>query len=168
MTPTPTPLRVAAASVEQDPDGQAAPAGAASVAAFEIVAPQPPGAYGFSVRVAATGRLYRITPGRDPQEPRFWCVVVYRCTPSGLPDATERPWLGHAGLHRDELGAALTAIRDDVGGWLAAMPSPALAQWFLAPADPNAPVGRAGGPAPRRPPPRRDRNEPIERQAGAS
>jgi hypothetical protein len=156
LTTAPTPLRVAAAavSVNPAPDSQADPSAATPVAAFEIVEHYQPGAYGFSVRVGATGRLYRITPARDPQEPRFWCVVVYRCTPGGLPDGAERAWLGRAGLRRDELAGVMTAIRDDVGGWLAAMPSPALAQWFLAPADPNAPTGRVGGPATRRSSPR--------------
>jgi hypothetical protein len=170
MTPATTTLHVAAANdapVDQAPDGPAEPSAAAPVAAFEIVDRHQPGAYGFSVRVGATGRLYRITPARDPQEPRFWCVIVYRCTLSGLPDGGERPWLGSAGLRRDELAGVMTAIRDDVAGWLAAMPSPALAQWFLAPPDPVAPTGSAGGPAPRRPPSRLDRDEPPERRSAA-
>ena len=146
MTTAPTPLRVAAAPVEPDPDEQAAVAAALPVAAFEILERHQPGAYGFSVRVAATGRLYRITPARDPQEPRFWGVVVYRCTPGGLPDAGERPWLGRAGLRRDELAGVMTAIREDVEGWLAAMPSPALAQWFLAPPDPSPRPNETGRP----------------------
>lgn len=161
MTAAPPPLR-GAGPAEQTPDDPAEAVAVTPAAAFEIVDRQQPGAYGFSVRVAATGRLYRITPARDPHEPRFWCVVVYRCTPGGLPDAAERPWLGRAGLRRDELAGVMTAIRDDVGGWLAAMPSPALAQWFLAPPDPSAPRKETGGPAPRR-----SRHEATERRTGA-
>jgi hypothetical protein len=141
------------APIDQAPEDPANAATGATVAPFEIVERHQPGAYGFSVRVAATGRLYRITPARDPQEPRFWCVVVYRCTPSGLPDAGERPWLGSAGLRREDLAGVMTAIREDVGGWLAAIPSPALSQWFLAAADPIAPP---------------DRDEPAEQRPGAS
>lgn len=146
ITATTTPrVPAAAASVDQASDGPAAPS-AAAPAAFEIVDRQQPGAYGFSVRVTATGRLYRITPARDPHEPRFWCVVVSRCTPSGLPDAGERPWLGGGGMRREDLSGVMTAIRDDVGGWLAAMPSPALAQWFLAPPDPSPRPNGTGRP----------------------
>jgi hypothetical protein len=121
------------------------PSAAAPVVAFEIIAPAQPGAYGFSVRVVATGRLYRITPARDPREPRFWGVVIYRCTPGGLPDAAERPWLGRAGLRREELREVMATIRADVAGWLAGMQSPALAQWVLAPPDPPALAGPGEG-----------------------
>ncbi|HEU5432487.1 MAG TPA: hypothetical protein VFU81_12535, partial [Thermomicrobiales bacterium] len=131
------------------PDGASLPSSAEPgdepAAAFEIVEPHQAGAYGFVVRVQATGRLYRITPTRDPREPRFWCVVVYRCTASGLPDGAERPWIGGAGMRREDLRDAMAAIRGDVGGWLTAAASPEFRTWFLAPAEslPGAGPGHA-------------------------
>jgi hypothetical protein len=144
MTTTSAPIDPIAAEAAFGPDGPAAPSPAPVVeepppVPFEIVEPHQAGAYGFVVRVQATGRLYRITPTRDPREPRFWCVVVYRCTASGLADGAERPWIGGAGMRREDLRDAMAAIRDDVGRWLTTTACPEFQTWFLAPAD-SAPV----------------------------
>jgi hypothetical protein len=146
MTTTDFTLSDSIAADASAADAASSPATDESAAApFEIVGPHQPGAYGFVVRVRATGRLYRITPARDPREPRFWCVVVYRCAASGLPDAAEPPWIGVAGMRREDLRDAMAGIRDDVGGWLTTTARPEFRTWFLAPPDsaPTAAPGRA-------------------------
>ena len=102
-------------------------------AEVEVIDERHPDAYGFTVKARGNGRLHRVVPARDPRQPRFWCVVVYRCTPSGLPDASERPWLGRGGLRREDLPDAMLAIRADPGAWLAEEAHRALREWMLAP-----------------------------------
>ncbi len=49
-----------------------------------------------------------------------------------MADTTERPWYGAAGMTRDELPAAVQAIRADVEGWLAQDGHADLRTWLLA------------------------------------
>ena len=86
----------------------------------EVVEERNADAYGFTVKVLANGLLHRILPVRDPHQPRFWCVVVFRCSPGGIPDASEQPWVGLGGLRREELKETMSAIRADPSSWLAA------------------------------------------------
>ena len=104
------------------------------VAGVEVIGERPPDAYAFTLRANANGRTYRVAPERDPDQPRFWCVVVYRCSPGGLPDGSERPWVGPCGLRREDLKETLGAIRSDPGSWLAEDSHGALRAWMLAPA----------------------------------
>jgi hypothetical protein len=100
---------------------------------IEVVAERDSAAYGFTVRVHANGRLHRIIPMRDPQQPRFWCVVIFRCSPAGIPDEADRVWIGPRDLQRDELKATLGAIRADPAAWLAEPAHHALRTWMLDP-----------------------------------
>jgi hypothetical protein len=102
-------------------------------ATVEIVDERDPRAYGFTLRTAATGLLHRVLPLRDPDQPRFWCVVVIRCSPGGLPDRSQPAWIGRRGLRRDELAATMGAIRADPSAWLAESPQAQLRSWVLAP-----------------------------------
>ena len=86
---------------------------------------------GVSVTVEGTKRFFRIEPARDPHEPRFWCLRVYRCTSAGVVTPTERSWWGAGGMTRAELPAAMSAIRDDPTAWLANQPHPELREWML-------------------------------------
>lgn len=77
-----------------------------------------PGAFTFRIKVTESGALFLILPRRDPAQPRFWCVVVIKCAPGGLVDPSEGGWLGKQGIHREELAGTMTAIRENVNGWL--------------------------------------------------
>lgn len=88
-------------------------------ATVEIVADRDPEGYGFMMKTAASGVVHRVLPLRDPDQPRFWCVVVVRCSPGGLPDRTEPAWIGRRGLRREELAETMQAIRADLSAWLA-------------------------------------------------
>ncbi len=110
---------------------------------------------GFLLKARPSGCLFRVRPARDPIQPRFWCVLVFRCSPGGAPDPNERPWVGAGGMTRDELPAALATIRADIGGWLAQPQCRELYDWVLtqepapaltatpAPLRPDVPRGRA-------------------------
>ena len=108
----------------------------------EVVEERNADAYGFTVKVLANGLLHRILPVRDPHQPRFWCVVVFRCSPGGVPDASEQPWVGPGGLRREELKDTMSAIRANPSSWLAETAHGQLRDWMLAPAAAEAPAAR--------------------------
>lgn len=90
-----------------------------------------PGAFGFRIKATASGTLFLILPQRDPAQPRFWCVVVVKCAPGGLVDASETGWMGKQGLRREELAETMGAIRGDVESWLAEPAQAHLKTWVL-------------------------------------
>ena len=113
----------------------------------EVVEDRNAEAYGFTVKVLANGLLHRILPVRDPHQPRFWCVVVFRCSPGGVPDAAEQPWVGLGGLRREELKETMSAIRANPSSWLAEAAHGQLRDWMLAPPGLAAPEARRQVPA---------------------
>jgi hypothetical protein len=88
-----------------------------------------PGAFTFRIKVTESGALFLVLPRRDPAQPRFWCVVVIKCAPGGLVDPSEGGWLGKQGLRREDLGGTMTAIRENVNGWLAEPSQERLLAW---------------------------------------
>jgi hypothetical protein len=117
-----------------------------AVSMIEILSERESGGFGFTMRTTANAHLHRVLPLRDPDQPRFWCVVVVRCTPGGLPDRAEPAWIGLRGLRREELAATMGAIRADVPGWLAEPAQAQLRAWVLAAAEETsvADVAREG------------------------
>ena len=99
---------------------------------IEIIMERDGDAYGFTLKATGSGQMYRITPARDPRQPRFWSVMVYRCSSGVLADPAERPWFDGGGHRREELPALMQAIRDDPGGWLARTANGELRDWMLA------------------------------------
>lgn len=89
-----------------------------------------PGAFTFRLKVTESGALFLVLPRRDPSQPRFWCVVVIKCAPGGLVDPSEGGWLGKQGIRREELAGTMTAIREDVNGWLAEPSQERLLAWI--------------------------------------
>lgn len=110
-----------------------------------VVAEHLPGAYGFTMKTAANDYLHRVLPLRDPEQPRFWCIVVVRCTAGGLPDRSEPPWIGLRGLRREELAEAMGAIRANLSVWLSQPAQARLRELVLAPGA-AAPSSRAEKP----------------------
>ena len=90
-----------------------------------------PGAFGFRIKATESGALFLVLPQRDPTQPRFWCVVVVKCAPGGLVDASEPGWMGKRGLRREELAETMAAIRADVELWLAEPSQVRLKTWVL-------------------------------------
>lgn len=90
-----------------------------------------PGAFSFRIKATATGALFLILPQRDPMQPRFWCVVVVKCAPGGLVDASEPGWMGKRELRRDELAETMSVIRNNVDSWLAEPSQASLRTWIL-------------------------------------
>lgn len=106
--------------------------------AIDVIEARDTEVLGVVLKARASGRQYRVRPVRDPRQPRFWCVQVFRCSSGGAADPTERPWTGGPTMTREELPAALAAIRADVGAWLAREECQELRRWLLTAADPAA------------------------------
>jgi len=90
-----------------------------------------PGAFGFRIKATASGALFLVLPQRDPAQHRFWCIVVVKCAPGGLVDASETGWMGKRGLRREELAETMAVIRADVDSWLAEPSQAHLKSWVL-------------------------------------
>jgi hypothetical protein len=112
--------------------------------AIEVVPERDAHVYGFTIKTRANPFLHRVTPLRDPSQPRFWCVVVFRCNAGGLPDKTELPWISKRQLRREDLAGAMQAIRADPAAWLAETGNAELRSWLLAPVSPPDPVESIG------------------------
>jgi hypothetical protein len=108
--------------------------------AVAVVAEHVTGAYGFTIKTVANELLHRVLPLRDPDQPRFWGVVVVRCTAGGLPDRSQPPWVGRRGLRREELSETMEAIRADLSAWLAQPEQNELRAWVLVPGIAAAPL----------------------------
>jgi hypothetical protein len=117
---------------------------------IEIVQERDPHVYGFTIKTASNTFLHRVTPLRDPSQPRFWCVVVFRCTAGGLPDETEPAWICRRQLRREDLPDTMKAIRADPAAWLAEEGNAELREWILtsAPALKTADSSRIAGTSP--------------------
>jgi hypothetical protein len=109
-----------------------------SASAFEVVLPKPPGYLGFAFSVRQSGRLFRLGPGRYPGQPRFYGLLIHRCVAKGVIDPSDRPRLGSGCLRWEELAPAVTAIRDDLDGWLAREEQREVRDWILADAGADA------------------------------
>jgi hypothetical protein len=114
--------------------------------AIEIVQERDAQVYGFTIKTASNSFLHRVTPLRDPSQPRFWCVVVFRCTAGGLPDKDEPAWICRRQLRREDIADTMRGIRSDPTAWLAEEGNAELREWILAPA-PTLNPSQASGPA---------------------
>lgn len=133
-------------------------------ATFATIDEHLPGAFAFTIKVTTSGALFRILPHRDPDQPRFWCVVMVRCAPGGLVDDSEAGRIACRNLRRDELAETMGVIRTDLEGWLAEPSRAELRAWLLAcpalpPGDPSFVLLPRGRPATPGRSPRQPRSE---------
>ena len=105
--------------------------GEVAAAAVTIVAPRTPEGLSIVLKPHHGSRLYRVVPVRDPEQPRFWCLIVLRCSRAGAVEPDEAPWVICGGLTRDQLPLMLAEIQTDVTGWLADGSRQALRAWLL-------------------------------------
>jgi len=112
-------------------DGGKVGLGMVTTGSFATIDEHLPGAFGFRIKATESGALFLVLPQRDPTQPRFWCVVVVKCAPGGLVDASESGWMGQRGLRREELAETMATIRADVDSWLAAPSQADLKSWVL-------------------------------------
>jgi len=95
-------------------------------------------ALAFRIQVIASGARFLVMPHRDPEQPRFWCVVVAKCGAGGMVDPSEPAVIAQRHVSRDDLAATLAAIRPNLDAWLTAPSRESLLAWLLA--SPPAPL----------------------------
>ena len=117
------------AQLADEPAAMAAVVGGGDI--VEVVPARQSEAHGFHFKVRASGRIFRLDAARDPHLPRFWCFRISLCTASGTVDPTERPWFGGDRMTREELPAAVAAIRAAPCDWLALPQHGDLRTWVL-------------------------------------
>lgn len=98
---------------------------------IDVVVPRAPEGLSLVLKPKHGARLYRIVPVRDPEQPRFWCLIVLRCSRSGAVEATEAPWVIGNGLTREQLPLILAEIQHDLHGWLEDEQRHDLREWLL-------------------------------------
>ena len=95
-------------------------------------------ALAFRIKVIASGTRFLVMPYRDPEQPRFWCVVVAKCAPGGIVDPAEAGYIAQRHVNRNDLANTLAAIRTNLDAWLAEPSRQSLREWILA--SPPTPV----------------------------
>ena len=116
----------------------------------EVVESRTPDGLAVLLRTRPSGRHFRVAPTRDPRQPRFWCLLVFRCSSAGVPHPNELPWAGGWGTRWEDLASSLGAIRADVDAWLAQEQCAGLRDWLLTPDAEPSPVLVATGIQPAR------------------
>jgi hypothetical protein len=74
--------------------------------------------YALYLRGRVSGRLFRISPVRDPVQPRLWCLLVERCETPGIAGRRSEAVIGPGGLTREEAQIALRELGANPTQWL--------------------------------------------------
>ena len=100
--------------------------------AFDIL--QPRSGEGLSFYLHATGGewYFRVGPVRDPDQPRFWRLMIEPCAaPTAVePRSRYEPFLAPALIPRDQLSELLSAIKEKPMVWLEESENRELSDWL--------------------------------------
>lgn len=89
---------------------------------------------GLGVHVAAPGwsRKFLLSPSRNPDAPRLWCIRVDICTTTGDPDPELPALISRCRLTHAEMVEQFRAIRSETAAWVAAKEQAPLRAWLIA------------------------------------
>jgi hypothetical protein len=73
---------------------------------------------------------FRFYPARDPEQPRFWCLLVDQCDRTDALGQSVDRFLVARAMPRDLLLENLAKLREDPREWLAADSQQNLGQWL--------------------------------------
>jgi hypothetical protein len=97
---------------------------------FEVLA-TPVSKLVIDLKVRATGSCFRVSPERDPRQPRLWCVSVRQCGPGSGPVTDGPVWIDRPGLAWADLVALMQTLCTDLADWLAWPNRAELYRWLL-------------------------------------
>jgi hypothetical protein len=88
---------------------------------------------GLGVHVAASGwsRKFLLSPSRNPDAPRLWCIRVDICTNTGDPDPELPALISGCALTHTEMVEEFKAIRAETAAWVAAKEQARLRAWMI-------------------------------------
>ena len=92
------------------------------------------------LRGRLSGRLFRVSPVRDPGQPRLWCLLIERCVSATTPVTRADAVIGTTAATREEALAELQDLEKDPTKWLGQQRHRALRTW-LREREPAAAVG---------------------------
>jgi hypothetical protein len=125
-------------------DGQAAfPAVVQIAGGFDVVAHHTQEGHALYLRGRLGGGVVRVSPARDPAQPRFWCLLVEHrgaVGPGGLRLAAA---IGPGGMTREEARVALGELAADPAAWLGRPRHRRLRAWLRR--ETGEPAASAGG-----------------------
>jgi hypothetical protein len=82
------------------------------------------------LRGSLSGRLFRVSPVRDPAQPRLWCLLIERCATTGVNGLREEAVLGTEAMPREEVLGALNELRANPAKWLGQPRRKSLRVWL--------------------------------------
>ncbi|MGN6032588.1 MAG: hypothetical protein ACTHQE_13100 [Thermomicrobiales bacterium] len=99
---------------------------------FDILQPRTGEGLSFYLRSIGGEWFFRVGPVRDPDQPRFWRLMVEPCSaPTSVePRSRYEPFLAPALIPRDQLSEHLSAIKDKPMDWLGQAENRELADWL--------------------------------------
>jgi hypothetical protein len=116
---------------------------AAIIGGFDVVVPRAPEGHALYLRGRLGGGVVRVSPARDPAQPRFWCLLVEHRGAVGPGGQRLGAVLGPGGLTREEAHAALGELAADPAAWLGRSRHRRLRAWLRSEA--GEPSAAAGG-----------------------
>lgn len=101
---------------------------------FDILQPRSGEGLSFYLRAIGNEWYFRVGPVRDPDQPRFWRLMVEPCSaPTAVePRSRYEPFLAPALIPREQLADRLSAIKNAPMAWLEAAENRELAEWLVA------------------------------------
>ena len=101
-----------------------------SAEGFDSVDPRVRDGHAVYLRGRVSGRVFRVSPVRDPGQPRLWCLLVERCLSATTPITRGDAVIGTAASPREEALAELHELEKDPTTWLGQKHHRALRTWL--------------------------------------
>jgi hypothetical protein len=99
---------------------------------FDAVEHRPPEGHAVYVRGRLSGRIFRVSPARDPAQPRLWCLLVERCVAAGVNGHRTAAVIGTEAMTREQVLGTIEAVRANATEWLGQPEHRALYGWLQA------------------------------------
>jgi hypothetical protein len=97
---------------------------------FEAVDTRVRDGHAVYLRGRRSGRVFRISPVRDPVQPRLWCLLVERCASAAVPITRGDAVIGTVAATKEEALTALRELEKNPTQWLGQRDHRALRAWL--------------------------------------
>lgn len=101
-----------------------------TVEGFDVVDSRVRDGQAVYLRGRLSGRVFRVSPVRDPVQPRLWCLLVERCLAATTPVSRDDAVIGTAAATREEALSSLRDLEKNPTEWLGQQGHRALRTWL--------------------------------------